>query len=117
MSERQGMVDLHAHSLFAEMREHGLRDVLKVRVDDQPDFTDAAPPGTAKQSERRQRHSVVPGKKIDGVDLAPRLLNEIDAHLGSFGSVVEDAHHVRLRRGGNEYEQEDDRSLYTADHA
>ena len=70
------MIDADLDAFIAQMREHGARDVLEVRVDDQPHVADAAPFRIAQQRQRGDGDAVVMCKKVDSSDLFLGLLDE-----------------------------------------
>jgi hypothetical protein len=101
MAQGQRVIDLHFDAFIAQVREHRLRDVMEVRVDDETGG-DPAALRVAQQSQCGHRHPVIASEEVERVDLALRLLDDVDASLGCVGGIVEDAHYVCVRRGGEE---------------
>ena len=99
MAQRDRVVDAHLHAFVAEIPEDGTRDVLEVRVDDEPHAPDTAAARVAQQRERGEGDAVVAGQEVDGVDLAAGLLDDVDARLRRLARVVEDAQDVSAPLG------------------
>src|SRR5207248_4965801 len=94
------------HAFIAQMGEHGARDVLKIRIDDQTYVADAAAPRVTEQRKGGDGDAVVVGEEVDGIDLIPRLLDEIDTRLRGIAIVVENAKDIGVRVCGNGYSEE-----------
>jgi len=100
MAEGHGVIDANFDAFIAQMRKDGARDVLKIRIDDQPNVADAAALRVAQQRQRGDGDAVVVCEKVDGSDLFLGLLDDVDARLGSVAVIVENAENVRMRRRG-----------------
>src|ERR1051325_2423222 len=99
MAQRERMVDAYLHAFVAEVAENGAGDVLEIGVDDETHAADAAAAGVAQELECGQGDAVVAGQKVDGVDPAPSLLDDVGARLRGLARIVEDADGVSARAG------------------